>query len=106
MLRTYNLVPKVAGLYLHSTVGPLATPFHGGFLCVGPEVRRHPAQSTAGWGGNCTGTLTEDLNTYIASGADPALVAGAALWIQAWSRDPEDPFTDSLSDALATSICP
>ena len=50
--------------------------------------------------------LSEDLNAYIASGADPALVAGATVWLQAWSRDPSDPFGDSLSNALSALICP
>jgi hypothetical protein len=28
------------------------------------------------------------------------------VWIQSWSRDPGDPFTDSLSDAVTATICP
>ena len=54
----------------------------------------------------CNGVLSEDFNAYIASGADPALAAGASVWIQAWSRDPGDPFGDSLSDALELVVHP
>jgi hypothetical protein len=63
-------------------------------------------RNSGGTAGQCNGVLSEDLNTYIASGADPALVAGATIWIQAWSRDPSDSFGDSLSDAIAATIAP
>jgi hypothetical protein len=100
------VLSQKVGLFLHSTAGAAALPFHGGTLCVQAPLKRHPASSTGGTGLGCTGVLSEDLNDYIASGADPALVAGATVWLQAWSRDPADPFGDSLSNALRTLICP
>jgi len=42
----------------------------------------------------------------LASITDPALVAGATVWSQFWSRDPADPFTTNLSDALRFLIAP
>jgi hypothetical protein len=103
---TANVVGQKVGVYLHSTSGGAAVPLHGGTLCVQAPFKRHPATSTGGTAGLCDGVLSEDINTYIASGADPALVAGATFWIQAWSRDPADPFGDSLSNALSAVICP
>ena len=103
---TANLVGQKVGIYLHSTSGSATIPLHGGTLCVQAPFKRHPAASTGGTVGLCDGVLSEDFNTYIASGADPALVAGATFWIQGWSRDPADAFGDSLSNALSATICP
>ncbi|HVS19910.1 MAG TPA: hypothetical protein VMT18_14995, partial [Planctomycetota bacterium] len=94
------------GLYLHSAAGAAALPFQGGWLCVQSPLLRHPAVSSQGSAGTCSGVLSEDLNAYIATGSDPALVAGATLWIQAWYRDPPDTFGIGLSDALSAVICP
>ena len=105
-LTASSLLGNSLGLFIHSAVGADALPLHGGWLCVRSPVRRHPAQMTQGSTGTCTGALSEDLNAYIASGADPALFAGAVVWVQAWSRDPGDPFGDSLSDAITATIAP
>lgn len=101
---TVNVVGKKNGFFFHGTQGPSALPFHGGFLCVRPPIRRHAIQNSEGSSGSCSGSYLEDLNTYIAAGFDPALVAGGQVWIQTWSRDPADPFTDSLSDAVTATI--
>jgi Tol biopolymer transport system component len=105
-LTTVNVIGNKNGLYFHSTSGQIGAPFHGGFLCVKSPTKRHAIKTSGGTGGTCTGVFTEDLNAYIASGADPALVAGANIWIQCWSRDPGDAFTDSLSDAVKAVVCP
>jgi hypothetical protein len=105
-LLTAQLIAQQVGLYFHSTSGSQAVPFHGGVLCVQLPKKRHPASGTGDLGGACGGLLSEDLNVYIASGADPALVPGATAWIQAWSRDPGDPFGDSLSDAVQLFVNP
>ena len=105
-LSTSNVVGSKLGIYMHSTSGPLAAPFHGGFLCVNGPLKRHPPIGSGGSGGSCSGVLSEDLNAYIAAGADPALVAGATLWLQVWSRDPAAPFGDSLSDAVWATVIP
>ena len=48
------------------------------------------------------------LEPWIASGQDPSLVAGSAVWAQSWSRDPgfAPPQKTNLSDALAFAVCP
>ena len=106
MLSTSNVIGNKNGLYFHSTSGASGAPFHGGFLCVKSPTKRHAVQASGGTGGACNGSFSEDLNAYIASGADPALFAGAQLWVQTWSRDPGAAFTDSLSNARTATICP
>jgi hypothetical protein len=105
-LSTAHLLGGMFGLYLHSTAGAQALPFHGGVLCIQSPLWRHPAVNSGGSAAFCSGTLTEDFNAYMASGVDPALVAGATVHLQAWSRDTGDVFGDSLSDALVATICP
>jgi hypothetical protein len=105
-VQTSNVLGKKSGLFFHGVNGALNAPFHGGFLCVAPPFIRHAVVSSGGTTGACDGAFTEDLSAYIASGADPALVAGAQVWIQTWSRDPGDAFGDSLSDAVTAAICP
>lgn len=106
MLTTTNVLGNQNGLFLHSTNGAQAASFHGGLLCVNPPLERHAVETSTGTAGTCNGTFREDFDSYIASGADPALVAGASVWIQHWSRDPGDPFGDGLSDAVTAVICP
>ncbi|MBI5434399.1 MAG: hypothetical protein HZA52_16315 [Planctomycetes bacterium] len=105
-LSTVNVIGNKNGLFFHSTTGPLGTPFHGGFLCVKSPTKRHAVLASGGTGGTCSGSFSEDLNVYIANGTDPALVAGASVWIQTWSRDPGSPSTDSLSNAVTAVVCP
>jgi hypothetical protein len=106
MLTTANVIGDKNGRYFHSTTAAQAAPFHGGFLCLQGPLVRHAFSNSGGNASQCDGAFVEDFNAYIASGADPALVAGTSVWIQHWSRDPGDPFSDSLSDALALTICP
>lgn len=106
MLSTVNLIGGKNGLFFHSTTGSLSAPFHGGTLCVKAPIKRHTVHNSSGTPGTCNGVYTEDLNVYIAAGTDPALIAGAGIWVQTWSRDPADPFTDSLSDAVTATVCP
>lgn len=53
-------------------------------------LRRTPGQSSGGspTGLDCTGSYAFDFNGWIASSADPALVAGQQVWAQHYSRDP------------------
>ncbi|MCK6448712.1 MAG: hypothetical protein L6Q99_20145 [Planctomycetes bacterium] len=105
-LTTVNVIGVKFGLYFHSVVGANAGSFHGGTLCAKPPLKRHSVLASGGTGGVCDGVFTEDFDAYLASGADPALGAGVQVWLQNWSRDPGDPFTDSLSDAVTAVICP
>ena len=55
---------------------------------------------------DCTGTSELDFNAWIASGADPALAAGAPVYAQSWVRDPSHPAGALLSDAEASVVGP
>ncbi len=90
--------------------GPDALPFQGGTLCVAPPVTRTSLLSS---GGNpprddCSGAYAFDFNAWIQAGVDPALVAGAQVHAQYWTRDPLDPtgFGTGLTDALEFTIQP
>ncbi|HVS12172.1 MAG TPA: RCC1 domain-containing protein, partial [Planctomycetota bacterium] len=104
---TTNLLDNQIGLYFYSKSGPNNAPFQGGFLCGKAPLVRTPVQNSGG-ALPCGGSYTLDFNAYIASGADPALIAGQPVWIQTWSPDPgfAPPNNSSLSDALEFTICP
>jgi hypothetical protein len=95
------------GLLLYGYT-PVATPFMGGTKCVQVPART-PLQSS---GGNpvppedCSGLFSYDFNALIQSATDPALVPGAAVFAQYWSRDPQSASTTNLTDALAFQIGP
>ena len=92
------------GLLFYGTNGAASQPLQGGFLCVQPPLKRLPAQSSGG-SGPCSGTLDYDFNAWIASGADPALVAGATVHAQFWFRDPLSPSGTGLSGGVAFTLC-
>jgi catechol 2,3-dioxygenase-like lactoylglutathione lyase family enzyme len=102
-----NVLDKQFGLFFYSKSGPASAPFQGGTLCVMPPLVRTPVQNSGG-APPCDGLFTIDFNAYVASGADPALVAGQQVWIQTWSRDPgfAPPDNTSLSDAVSFTLCP
>ena len=103
VLQATQVLPSVSGIFFYSTNGAAATPYQGGLLCVIPPTRRTPVQNSGG-AGVCGGTFSMDFNTYIASGADPALVAGATFWAQCWSRDPASVAFTNLTNALTATI--
>lgn len=104
-LRTTLVIGQKHGIFFHGSQGPASVPFHGGVLCVQGPPKRHALLHSGGTGATCTGVFQEDLNAYIASGADPAIVAGVSLYVQTWSRDSADAFGDSLSNALRVDVC-
>lgn len=87
---------------------PSGASFQGGHLCVKAPLVRAGVQNSGGspTGSDCTGTYAYDLNARIQSGIDPTLVAGATLYMQWWSRDPNDAFLTSLSNGLSLTIGP
>jgi hypothetical protein len=88
---------RVAALF-YSTSGPAVIPFTGGTLCLTQPTTRMPLART-GTGAACAGTLAVELNARIASGTDPALLAGARVWTQYWIRDPQMPAKFVVSNA-------
>lgn len=89
-LNAAQILNQKAGLFLYSLAGRQSVPFGGGRLLVVPPLRRSPALNSGGSpsGFDCTGAFSFDFNAWIASGADPALVAGATVDGQFWYRDP------------------
>lgn len=98
------------GLLFYGKTGPASAPFHGGWLCATPPRRRTPVQSSGGsiGGSDCTGTYSLDFNSWIASGIDPALITGAQVNAQYWSRDPgfAPPDNVGLTDAVEFQLAP
>lgn len=106
-IRAANLKNHAHGSLIYSLVGPLGAPFQGGTLCVHAPLKRTPTQPTGGTGSgsDCTGSVALDFNAYAQSGINPALVDGASVWAQVWSRDPGAAFGSNLSDAIAFILC-
>jgi hypothetical protein len=109
LVEATDVLNHVPGLLVYGYAAS-STPFQGGTLCVSSPRRVQPPVSSGGNPGSatdCSGVLSVDFNAYVASGLDPALVAGARVYAQFWSRDPADlaGFGSSLSDALAFVLC-
>ncbi|MBM3988968.1 MAG: CHRD domain-containing protein [Planctomycetes bacterium] len=86
--------------------GPKNAPFGGGTQCVASPVRRTPLQNS---GGNpppedCSGTF--DFHFSDAYMAANALMVGSTIFCEYWYRDPADPATFGLSNALYAEILP
>ena len=103
-----TVISQKSGLLFYGLNGPSAGAFQGGFLCVKAPTHRTPIQNSGGTlaGNDCTGTFAFDFNAYISGGADPALVQGATVDAQYWSRDPADAFSTNLTNGIEFSICP
>ncbi|MCC7013479.1 MAG: PQQ-dependent sugar dehydrogenase [Planctomycetes bacterium] len=96
-----------SGLLFYGSL-PHNAPFQGGTMCVRPPVHRTPTANSGGnpTGTSCTGNYNFDFSAWINLGFDPALqVVGHQVNAQFWSRDPQDPFTTSLTDAVQFFIC-
>lgn len=105
-VRATTLLTNKQGLFFYGVDGRRNSPFLGGTLCVNPPLRRTPVQSTNGAASACSGSMSIDFNTHLASGVDPALVVGAIVNMQAWSRDPASPSTTNLTAGLEFGINP
>jgi hypothetical protein len=101
-----NTLPGKQGLLFYGFQNK-AVPYQGGWLCVVAPARRTPVQNAGGTSG-CTGSYGYDFAARIASGVDPVLTAGQAVFAQYWYRDPLDPtgFTTGRSNALAFQVLP
>jgi hypothetical protein len=84
---------------------PSAVPFYGGTLCVSGVVRT-PLQSSGGSaaGNDCTGVYSYAFSPGYMNAH--GLVSGSNVYGQYWSRDPLDPQTIGLTDALHFTVCP
>jgi hypothetical protein len=106
-IKTSNVLDNKFGLYFYSKSGANNAPFQGGVLCAQPPLVRTMLQNSGGTP-PCGGAFQIDFNAYVASGKDPALIAGQQVWAQTWSRDPgfAPPNNTSLSDAVSFTLCP
>lgn len=109
VIEAANLRNLVPGIFFYGKSAPAALQMMGGFLCAQSPLVRTPGQSAGGSLPpvlDCTGQISMDFNTWIASGVDPALTAGKEVFVQAWSRDPAHASGSNLTDALALIVCP
>jgi len=106
-ISTSNVLDNKFGLYFYSKSAANNAPFQGGTLCAQPPLVRTMLQNSGG-SAPCGGAFQIDFNAYVASGKDPALIAGQQVWTQTWSRDPgfAPPNNTSLSDAVSFTLCP
>ena len=101
-----DVVPQQFGLFFYG-YAPAARPFQGGTLCAElPLVRTGVLNSGGAIGVDCDGVLVFDLGQWLQSGQDPQLVAGTAVFLQAWYRDPAAASGTGVSDALEITVCP
>ncbi len=98
-LSAANLVVTLSGA-IPSTNGTVfwgaqqaSTPLFGGTLCIAPPITRGPLTLTTAGGAASFGV------TIL-----PSMV-GTTRQFQWWFRDPADPFTVGLSDALSVTFC-
>jgi hypothetical protein len=109
LVRCEQVLNSSIGLLLYGST-PAQTPFQGGWMCLAAPLVRTSGQLSGGnpgTGTDCSGSFAFDFGAYVASGADPSLVAGVQVHAQYWSRDPADPagFGSSLSNALQFVLC-
>ncbi len=95
-----NLLNNKTGIFFFG-FGQVNLPFQGGTLCVKPPVIRTVGQNS---GGNpppddCSGVMVLDLTTTI-----PASLVPNFINLEAWARDPADPFGSSLSNAVEVFV--
>lgn len=105
-LTASTLIGAKNGLWFYGTNGLNGAAFQGGHLCIKPAIKRLSVQNSGGAGTACNGTISTNFNARICSGSDAALVAGALVGTQCWSRDPASPSTTNLTSAISFIICP
>jgi hypothetical protein len=91
--------------FLFWGLGASATPFQGGFKCVVSPVQRTPSQNSNGLpsGNSCTGSYVFTFTTVYMNSF--GIAPGDTIHCQWWMRDPADPFTTGLSNAVRFTVC-
>jgi hypothetical protein len=111
-IRAQQLRNQRAAMLMYSAQGRAATPFEGGTLCLGGNVRRGPAINTQGTAlpaADCSGVLDIDVNAFAAGnlGGNPIpflSIPGTVLDCQWGARDGAGAFATSLSNALESTV--
>jgi Tol biopolymer transport system component len=92
--------------------GALALPWAAGStstLCVRPPLQRGTLLNTGGASGACTGSLTFDFTSFLAThpfALGSPLTPGDTFWAQAWIQAPGAPKGSQLSSAVTFVIAP
>jgi hypothetical protein len=99
------------GTFFYSISGVRSTPWGSGssFVCVASPTQRTGTQSSGGAAGACNGSLTLDLNAWLAahpSAMGAPFTVTRSSWAQAWFRDPASPKGSTLSDAIEFAVEP
>ena len=100
-----GVIPNQPGLLFYGINGAASQPLPNGTRCVAFPAVRGPILQASPAGVACTSTISFDFNAWIATGNHPALTAGVTVNAQFWTRDPQDPSTSNLSDAVQFTIC-
>lgn len=101
-----NLVGNEFSVWFYRTSRVQGVPFQGGFMCVKAPTTRLSPQLSGGSAASCTGSVSSDFNAQICAGTDPALVAGASVGAQCYSRDIADPFKSNLTAGVSFVVLP
>ncbi|MFM7298214.1 MAG: hypothetical protein ACKO4Q_13465, partial [Planctomycetota bacterium] len=99
-----NVLNQKSGL-LFWGASSSATPFQGGFKCVGNPTVRTAAVNSGGsaTGNSCTGSYSFVFSTAYMNSV--GLSPGDTVYAQWWMRDPASPSTTGLSNALQFTVC-
>lgn len=100
-----ELVNQKPGIFFFGLASQ-ALPFQGGTLCIAPPLARTPLQFSDGSPpstADCSGLMVVDVASLTTG---PFTALPDTLFLQAWSRDPLDPFGTSLSNAVEATRCP
>ena len=104
VITAHDVVPAMPGILFYGTSGAAAIPLQNALLCVSPPITRLGLLVS----GPPPATYAMDFNTVVAQGNDPALVAGATVHAQFWSRDTglPPPFPTGLTGGLLFTLQP
>jgi hypothetical protein len=106
-VKAASVLNNTPGILLYA-LDAAASPFQGGFLCVGAPFKRTSGVFSGGSpvGTDCTGVLSFEFNALIQSGVDATLVPGQEVFSQFWSRDVASPGGSCLTGGMRFLIHP
>ena len=108
-LVTLDSAPTASfGILFYGTGTQTLIPALLGDLCVSGPYTRTPPVAAGGdpADGPCVGRFALDMNAYIQSGADAAIVPGTSLIAHFWYRYGAAPNGARFSDGIEIMICP
>lgn len=107
LITATNVLPDRVGTLVYGTNGRIFQPYAGGVRCIAPPRRMTARQTSGNTGaGICGGALSVDFNSFVQTGLDPQLVAGAQVNAQWIFRDPTGPSALASTAAIEFNIRP